>query len=479
MLLASPPATWVRYNKPTKLIWLCIGIFLLVIITSGPHDWDFVDCKLDGTCESASSTAAKETRPSICDAYPDPGNIAIVVKTAAWQALDRLPTQLITSLQCVKQPLIFSDLEQTLGRHRIHDALASVLPDAIERNANSDLYREQKRLVASNRANELSKLQDLNEDAKVAALAGLDKYKILHMIEQAFKLQPEQDWYVFVEDDTYLIWPNLLAWLKTLDASKELFFGLPLQARDDTYAGTSAFVLSLASLHKINHGLASQWDTRISNLPSAHAVLAQALADLKIPLTDASSLLSPNPLSLLPFSQSTWCKPLITIPQVSLRHMHSLHQHHLSTHSSIHNATSLSPLPFARSDWDNLSTSPTFSLEVVNNTPSAVRGNWEPKDLISPHSNFEACEIACISNKRCLQFMFATTGWEKREEERECFLSSVWRVGVERKTLFLDGDVEGRRGNRAWRSGWRVDRIGRVVEGGGCEGDVVGWSRGG
>lgn len=513
MLLASPPASWVRCYKSTKIIWICVLVVLFVIIALGPNEWRFVDCKLDGTCETAqtrikvarpfASAFFQESKSSICDVHLDPGNIAIVVKTAATQGFDRLPTQLITSLQCVKQPLIFSDLEQTLGRHRIHDALANVLPDAMDHNTDFDLYRKQKQLVAQSRAKELSKLKDLlgpDEDAKTsisAAVDGLDKYKILHMIQQAAKLQPERDWYVFIEDDTYVVWPNLLAWLKTLDPHKESFYGLPLQAKEDGGAfsdsgvrdpGMSALILSKASLRCIvvdNSGLATQWETRIADLPSAHSVVGAALSNIRIPFTDASALLSPADLDNVPFSPSSWCRPLITIPHTSLRHMHFLHQHLLAhpsqalTYRSIHNATSLASIPFKRGDWDNLASDPNHALEVINNTASAVRGNWEPKDLIFPHQNFEACEIACISNKRCLSFVFVTTWWEKREgmleDERECFLSSVWRVGRERRNSYYPGE---RRGNRGWVSGWRADRIGRVVDDISCEQEAVHWSLG-
>ena len=35
------------------------------------------------------------------------------------------------------------------------------------------------------------------------------------MVDKAWSLQPDRDWYVFVEANAYLSWPNLLRFLAT------------------------------------------------------------------------------------------------------------------------------------------------------------------------------------------------------------------------------------------------------------------------
>jgi hypothetical protein len=60
-----------------------------------------------------------------CLAYPslDP-DVVIVVKTGATEALNRIPTQLLTFLSCAKDDvLIFSDMEQDIGGFHVYDAL--------------------------------------------------------------------------------------------------------------------------------------------------------------------------------------------------------------------------------------------------------------------------------------------------------------------------------------------------------------------
>lgn len=45
-----------------------------------------------------------------CDGFPNTDDIMLVMKTGATEAYDKLPTQLLTSLQCMPDFLLFSDL---------------------------------------------------------------------------------------------------------------------------------------------------------------------------------------------------------------------------------------------------------------------------------------------------------------------------------------------------------------------------------
>lgn len=47
---------------------------------------------------------------SPCHGFPNMDNIMLVMKTGATEAYDKLPTQLLTGLQCIDDFLIFSDL---------------------------------------------------------------------------------------------------------------------------------------------------------------------------------------------------------------------------------------------------------------------------------------------------------------------------------------------------------------------------------
>ena len=174
----------------------------------------------DPSLKFASPRGSKIGLPSYCDAF-DISKITISIKTGATVAFDKVPTQLMTSLRCVTRPMIFSDLNQTLGSHQMHDVLSRVSPAAMKGNSDFDLYFKQQELVAQGREIELNTLssipiptQDWRTQGKSAAWA-LDKYKFTHMVERAWELQPDRDWYGFLEGDTYTSLSNLLRWLKT------------------------------------------------------------------------------------------------------------------------------------------------------------------------------------------------------------------------------------------------------------------------
>lgn len=45
-----------------------------------------------------------------CNGFPDTSNILLVMKTGATEAFDKLPTHLLTTMRCLKDFLIFSDM---------------------------------------------------------------------------------------------------------------------------------------------------------------------------------------------------------------------------------------------------------------------------------------------------------------------------------------------------------------------------------
>ncbi|KAH8699771.1 hypothetical protein BGZ61DRAFT_236926 [Ilyonectria robusta] len=55
-------------------------------------------------------TPYPESRKSPCDGFPSMDGIMLVMKTGATEAFTKLPTQLLTGLQCINDFLIFSDL---------------------------------------------------------------------------------------------------------------------------------------------------------------------------------------------------------------------------------------------------------------------------------------------------------------------------------------------------------------------------------
>ena len=233
-------------------------------------------------------------------------------------------------------------------------------------------------------------------------------------------------------------------------------------------------------------------------------VLSQALdEEFGVKLIDIGTVVQPRELRMVPFGSETWCQEIVSLGEVGPGRMDDLFRTEMARFADGHGAHGLGQdrklrsrdiydmacragFPFQHEDWDNGASSHSeddaaFSLEVTSTDRAYLQGQWEPKDLIDPHQHFRGCEMACIVNGACMQFLFVTTT-EKMEEEgaksekkTECFLSSAFRLGMKRgpegwREVEVGGEGKWKEWRRVWKSGWRSDRIERWVEGRGeCE----------
>jgi len=77
--------------------------------------------------QSANSHHAADlddsTTSDSCPASTSAQRIVVSIKTGATEAAVKIPTQMQTTLRCVKNVFLFSDLEQDIGEYHLHDAL--------------------------------------------------------------------------------------------------------------------------------------------------------------------------------------------------------------------------------------------------------------------------------------------------------------------------------------------------------------------
>ncbi|KAK5708184.1 hypothetical protein LTR97_000724 [Elasticomyces elasticus] len=420
-----------------------------------------------------------------CAQHPDPGTVAVILMTGATEGLEKLSTQLVTSLSCVQEPLIFSDLARRLGQHVIHDVLADVSPEIIvQRNVDFYVYRKQHELAATGRETDIRLLGDsvLSRDDRQypeeRAVSRLDKYKILHAIELAWRLQPDKEWYCFLHANSYLSWPNLLDFLSKQDSSGPWYFGevvamLPKSELPGVNSG-GGFILSgrvVRDWNDASTSLAGIWDSHIDKAWSAKDVLETALNDeLHVQVTDAALMMPAEGPERLAFEQENWCTPLITLGLLESRQLDLLYHTELAMDKSLllfkdlHAAYNKVGYPFKSDDWDNGSDDPKYTLDVVPNHPERAKGQWEPKDLVDPNQNYLACEIACIQQQACFQFSFTTltnsTG-SAAATTTACHLSRAFGMGSLREP---ESPGNGEQWTTTWSSGWRSDRISRWID---------------
>jgi hypothetical protein len=211
-----------------------------------------------------------------CEGFPDTSKVLLVMKTGASEAFARVPTQLMTMMRCLPDFLIFSDMDQDIGGQRILDSLDTVLAEAREGNADFDLYRRQQSCLVDQ--DTCNKLGDPAREGW-----NLDKYKFLHVTEKAYRMRPDYDWYLFTDADTYVLWPNMVQWLKQLDASKELYLGSVTMIHNFVFAhGGSGYLVSKAAMEAFvgkHPGVANEYDVQAKKECCGDYIFARALKD--------------------------------------------------------------------------------------------------------------------------------------------------------------------------------------------------------
>lgn len=430
----------------------------------------------------------KSSASDCCKTYPDPGNIAIVVKTGATAIHDRLPTQVSTSLQCVKEPLIFSDLESNLGDLHVHDVLSNFTSSVAENNEDFDIYRLQKTYLAQGRENDIRRLRELPIATKDWRTEGrnaawsLDKYKFLHIVERAWLLRPEQDWYLFLEADTYLSWPNLLSWTSVLDPTQRMYLGHPVlmyehEPRIYFAHGGAGILLSGATVREFaeKQDLAKRWDNRIAKMWFGDFVLADALhEELRLGVSNASLSMSPDDPSAVTFRPEVWCQPLVTIHHMTSRQFDQLWQWEQKNSKSALLYKDLYEVMFPRGtsfmrkrNWDNGADDKAFALRLPSNATmhAGDRKSTRRSFNTSPHENFRNCQQACEQNPECMSFMWTNmvprVQSGARTVEKHCHLSRAFRHGnARRPETSTKEDIK----RKIWMSGWSHDRIAEWVK---------------
>jgi hypothetical protein len=265
----------------------------------------------------------------ICDTVLDGNNTLLVIKTGATEAFEKLPTHLITTLTCSKDFLIFSDLDQHMGSHTLHNVL-SRLPEIQDFNNEAfHLYRLQQEYQRNGQ--DIGPLREKgNDDMEHNDAWNLDKYKFMPMLEQAYSMRPDYDWYVFLEADTYIVWPNLVRWLEQLDPTEPLYLGSPTYIADTGFAhGGSGIVISKAAMRKFvedgdgepgsnEHGINVEAEC------CGDYILELVFDRLGIKLGKHWPMFNGEKPITMPFGPTHWCQPIITMHHVTSEEVSSM-----------------------------------------------------------------------------------------------------------------------------------------------------------
>ncbi|KAL7623669.1 hypothetical protein AAE478_005221 [Parahypoxylon ruwenzoriense] len=374
----------------------------------------------------------------LCASFPDTSNILVIVKTGATESYSKIPTQLLTTLRCVPDLLIFSDLEQSLAGFHVHDSLVTVSTAAKDDNPDFDLYRRQQACPVD---------QQSCNAGRSKSLEGwrLDKYKNVHIAEKAYQLHPNYDWYLFIDADTYVLWNNLVMWLRGLDPSGKRYIGSVTLINNFRFAhGGSGYLLSQPTMHGLvgNHsGIANYYDTRAKTSCCGDHVLGLALkesADIDVEQAEF---------------EKRFYESHVDIPTRSVLRFRDIYAEFIA-----------SKLVARRDNWDNLSGDVLY-LDPDTKDQHEQRQRDLSKNLNPQHQDrlstaereaprsFEHCRRVCDEARDCFQFSY---------HAGLCAYGRSFRLGKPATKV-------GRK-DQKWISGWAVDRIQAwVSEKGQCE----------
>lgn len=265
----------------------------------------------------------------------------LMLKTGATTFWKRMPIHAYTTLTRVPHFAIYSDHPDSIAGYEVIDILANTSQEYMD-GEDFRLYRQQQ------------KLRDLHNQVDFGTMKldggwALDKYKNIPMLQHAWDTDPTRDWYVFIDDDTYVFFDTMMAWLKELDHTEPLYMGSPTSVKGVTFAhGGSGVVLSQGAMKamfedaEIADGFDSlqhEYEEHTASVCCGDYMVAKVLldkAEVKLSMTSASKYpyiarkIQGEPLTTLKFFQDNWCQPITTFHHLSNRDIELLWQYERS-----------------------------------------------------------------------------------------------------------------------------------------------------
>lgn len=220
--------------------------------------------------------------------------------------------------------------EQTVSGRHVYDALDRVSELVKLVNKAFSFYEEQKECAGPR--------EQCHDDPAMSA--ELDKYMTVNMVARAWELRPNRDWYIFIEDDTYVIWPNLIHWLrKVADRSRDAFVGSVVMLDGFAFAhGGSGFALSGDTIKQLlarNPNIAETYDKTARKNAYGGMALVKALQQLEVPIKHAHPMFNGEKTSSTPFSQTHWCQPVFTMATMTSEELNAVWQYEKTRNSTV------------------------------------------------------------------------------------------------------------------------------------------------
>ena len=243
-----------------------------------------------------------------CKDFPDTSDILLVMKTGATEAYDKLPVHFLTMMRCIKDYIIFSDVEMEIAEHKLIDTLDEISDEVKKDNDDFKLYEQ------------LKTYRQLHEDPRSLKLGGsgwnLDKYKFLPMLLKTWRYRKDAKWYVFVEADTMVDWTNMRTFLDKLKPTTPYYIGSPTYLDIEFAHGGTGYIISQAAMAKgvgEHPDISKKYDKDVHGICCGDRMIARVMLDQDIKLTKAWPMLNGEKPITLPYGDNQWCQPVLTM----------------------------------------------------------------------------------------------------------------------------------------------------------------------
>ncbi|RDA87906.1 hypothetical protein CP532_1723 [Ophiocordyceps camponoti-leonardi (nom. inval.)] len=423
--------------------------------SSSRHDND----ALPSAAADKGEHQERRQRQQECAAFPDTSRVLLIMKTGASEAYARLPTQILTNLKCVSDYVFYSDLQQTVAGHLVHDSLDTVLASVRLSNKDFDIYHRQRACDTDQVA--CNKGYDVGQEGW-----NLDKYKNIHMAEKVYAQRPGYDWYFFVDADTYVAWPTLMPWLDQLNADKKHHLGSVAYVNNFPFGhGGSGYLVSQAAMRHMfrgRSGVANRWDEYITRQCCGDYAFSYALSnETGVGVEQSWPTINGEKPYTLPYGTRAWCQPIVTMHHVDPEEVAEIWSLEVASNFShpmrirdLYHAFIKRKLRPVRNDWDNLSETTSYlNASAYHYSESelkqAKKGELSALELMA-HRSFEDCRRACQSVASCVQYHF---------RNGICSFGDTIRHGKPMKPEKAEHEAQWQH-----RSGWIVKRIEEWVE---------------
>lgn len=176
--------------------------------------------------------------------HPLVNDIFLLFKTGADIMWNRIPTHLHTTLTRFPNFALYSDRPGTVAGYEVIDILKDIPSDVL-----NDYSLKKYRIMRQ--MQEDGWMWDA-KDISMSEGWEMDRYKNIPMLLHAYlTAPPNTQWFLMIDDDTYILSSNIAQFLDTLDSSKAYYIGSVAQVSIPFAHGGSGVILSRGAMDAI------------------------------------------------------------------------------------------------------------------------------------------------------------------------------------------------------------------------------------